>query len=174
MRSEKITWSVVTTLEKRKGDINKCKTPEERIEFLKQKPYETKVVNGNMLLNEGMDLLLSLATGQGGTAFTNATAQIGVGNGNNAAQRTQTDLAGTTSWKSMETGYPTVPAENAGLTGRCVKFRSSWGVSDGNFSWEEWSVRNSSSSNINLNRKVEYLGIKSGGTWTLEVEISLS
>jgi len=174
--TETIKWSVRTTLEKRKGDINQCKTPEERIEWLKTtRPYEIKILKGNCLLNEGLDLLFSLATGQGGVSFSNSTAQMGVGNSNVAAARTQTDLQGSsTSWKGQEVGYPTTPGENVGLTGRCTKFKSSWGASDGNFNWEEWSIRNSSGANLNLNRKVEYMGTKSGGTWTLEVEVSLT
>lgn len=173
--SEHVKWSVRATLEKRKGDINQCATPEERGKFLKTKPYDKKVFKGNCLLNEGMDLLLSLATGQGGTTFSNSTAQLGVGNSNTTATRTQSDLqGGSTSWKGQESGYPTAPAENAALTGRCVKFKSSWGATEGNFAWEEWSVRNSSGDNKNLNRKVEPMGTKSGGTWTLEVEVSLA
>lgn len=176
MSKEKPQWGVKIRLEKREGDINQCKTPEERLKFLEgAKPYEVIERKGNCLLDEGMDLMLSLLTGQGGTTYANGTAQIGVGNGSAAADRTQTDLqGGSTDWQDMESGYPTAPAENDATTGRSVKFKASWGSSDGNFAWEEWSVRNDATDNKNLNRKAESLGTKTTGTWTLEVEISLS
>lgn len=177
MRTEGLKWTVKTKLEKRHGDINACRTPEERLKWLEEtKPYEVKEIEGNLLLNEGMDLLLSLLTGQGGTTFANGTAQIGVGDSDAAAVRTQTDLqaADNKSWKGMEDGYPTAPAENAAEDGRSTKFKSSWGDAEGNFAWKEWSVRNDVTADKNLNRKVESLGTKSTGTWTLEVEISLS
>lgn len=176
-RSDGIKWHCRTTLKKYHGDINLCATPEERLRWLAEsEPYEVAVKEGNLLLNEGMDTCLALLTGYGSeTVFNNTNAQIGVGNSNTAAARTQSDLlGGSTSWKAMEASYPTAPAENDGTNGRSVKFKSSWGDSDGNFAWEEWSVRNGATADKNLNRKVESLGTKSGGTWTLEVEISLS
>lgn len=177
MVKEKPNWDVKLTLEKRDGDINLCKTPEERLRFLQEtKPYDVQEFYHNLLLNEGMDLMLSLLTGQGGTTFANATAQIGVGDSTTAAARTQTDLQAVTnkSWKGMESGFPTAPAENDATNGRSTKFKAAWGTGDGNFAWQEWSVRNDATNDKNLNRKVESLGTKDGGTWTLEVEISIS
>ena len=175
MHNEGIQWKVKTTLEKRHGDINACKSPEERLRFLAEtEPYDVVVKEGNLLLNAGMDLVLSLMTGQGGDAYTNAAAQIGVGNGDAAAVRTQTALQGaSTDYQGMESGFPTAPAENAATDGRQTKFKSSWGSGDGNFVWAEWVVRNKASAGTLLNRKVEALGTKSTGTWTLEVEISI-
>ena len=171
-------WRVKTTVRKYLGDINECKSPEERLKWLEESiPYETLVKKGNLLLNEGMDEVLSLMTGYGTpTEYDNTNAEIGVGDSNTAAVRTQSDLqAGVNyDWQGMEATFPTAPAENDGTNGRSVKFKSSWGSADGNFAWEEWSVRNGATANKNLNRKVESLGTKSGGTWTLEVEISLS
>ena len=178
MQKEGIKWSVKTTLEKRHEDINACKSPEERLKFLKSEPYETKVVKGNLLLDDGMDLLLSLLTGQGGDAYTSAAAEIGVSDDDTAAVRTQDKLdtteEGNDDWQGMEDNYPTAPAENDAEDGRSVKFKSSWGADDGNFAWKSWGIRNKASSGTILNRKVESLGTKATGTWTLEVEISLS
>ena len=181
MIGEHPKWSVRTILEKREGDINNCITPEERISFLQQNvPYSSKEVAGNLLLNEGMDLLLSLLTGQGGISYSNSTAEIGVGDndvggGGEVAVRTQTELYGINqSYKPMELGYPTAPTESSLGTGRSVKFKASWGDADANFTWGEWSIRNDSTDVKNLNRKVVSLGTKTSGTWTLEVEICLS
>ena len=44
---------------------------------------------------------------------------------------------------------------------------------EANYAWNEWVVKQSTSAKC-LNRKVESLGTKSSGTWTLEVSITLS
>lgn len=176
MNTEGIKWGVKTTLEKRHGDVNQCKTPDERKRFYEEnKPYEVLVEKGNCLLNEGMDAALGLITGYGSeTAFNNTNARIGVGNSATAAARTQNDLQGASkAYKAMMDGFPTVPAENSDTDGRSVKFKSEWADAEGNFVWAEWSVDNGSVAAVNLNRKVAALGTKSSGTWTLQVEISL-
>ncbi len=178
MNNERGKWKVKTTLEKREGDINKYSTPEERLKFLREnEPYEKIVFRGNCLLNGGADAILSLLTGYGSiTVYSNANAEIGVGDSDTAASRTQDDLqaAENYDWQAMEDGFPTAPAENTELDGRSVKFKSSWGSEEGNFVWNEWAIRNGPYVHLCLNRKVESLGTKSGGTWTLEVEISIN
>ncbi|MDI6815278.1 MAG: hypothetical protein QMC90_04280 [Dehalococcoidales bacterium] len=230
MRKQETTkWKCKYRLEKRQGDINACKTPEERLAFLENiKPYESIEGKGNLMLNEGINEIWALVTGAGGTAYNNANAQIGVGNkaapawaantayalgdkvepttknncvyecttagtsgateptwttneGSTVADNTvvwtchtyeanaaQTDLIGASIlYKGMEAGYPTSGAQK-------VTFKSSFGATEANWAWEEWSVRNGATANKNLNRKVESLGTKSTGTWTLEVSITLS
>jgi len=162
-------WKCQYRLEKRNGDINACKTPEERLKFLKETvPYEIIEGEGNLMLNEGIDEMWDLVTGAGGTTYNNTNARIGVGNGTTAASAGQTGLQGaSTAFKGMETGYPT-------STSQKVTFKSSFGDTEANFAWEEWTVDNGSTPDKNLNRKVESLGTKSTGTWTLEVDITLS
>lgn len=135
------------------------------------KPYEVIEGEGNCLLNTGIDEIWDLVTGAVSGAshiFDNAAAQIGVGDSNTAADATQTDLQAATNktYKGMESGYPTSTSQKA-------TFKASFGSSEANYAWEEWVVKQSTSA-ICLNRKVESLGTKSTGTWTLEVEISLS
>lgn len=135
------------------------------------KPYEVIEGEGNCLLNTGIDEIWDLVTGAVSGAshiFDNAAAQIGVGDSNTAADATQTDLQAATNktYKGMESGYPTSTSQKA-------TFKASFGPSEANYAWEEWVVKQSTSA-ICLNRKVESLGTKSTGTWTLEVEISLS
>jgi hypothetical protein len=134
-------------------------------------PYEVIEGEGNCLLNTGIDEIWDLVTGAVSGAshiFDNTAAQIGVGDSNTAADATQTDLQAATNktYKGMESGYPTSASQKA-------TFKASFGSSEANYAWEEWVVKQSTSS-ICLNRKVESLGTKSTGTWTLEVEISLS
>ena len=104
--------------------------------------------------------------------FNNANAKIGVGDSSTAADATQTDLQAATNktYKGMETGYPTSASQKA-------NFKASFGSSEANYTWNEWVIKSvdaDTASNICLNRKVENLGTKTTGTWTLEVSITLS
>jgi len=167
---ESIKWKCEYRLEKREGDINACKTPEERLKFLEEvKPYEVIEGEGNLMLNEGINEIWTLVCGGTATPYNNTNARIGVGDGTTAAAATQTGLQGTNQlYKGMETGFPTFGTDQK------VTFKSSFGDAEANFAWEEWTVDNGATAAINLNRKVEALGTKSTGTWTLEVSITLS
>ena len=132
------------------------------------KPYEVIEGEGNCLLNTGIDEMWDLITGVSSNYYNNASARIGVGDSSTAANPTQTDLQAATNktYKGMEAGYPTSTAQKA-------TFKSSFGSSEANHAWNEWVVKHSTSA-ICLNRKVDSLGTKTSGTWTLEVSITLS
>ena len=132
------------------------------------KPYEVIEGEGNCLLNAGIDEMWDLITGDSANHFNNASAQIGVGDSNTAAAATQTDLQAATNktYKGMESGYPTSTSQKA-------TFKASFGASEANYTWNEWVVKQASSAKC-LNRKVDALGTKSSGTWTLEVSVTLS
>lgn len=137
----------------------------------KFKPYEVIEGEGNCLLNSGINEMWDLITGEvsgSGYIFDNAAAQIGVGDSSTAATPSQTDLQAATNktYKGMESGYPTSTSQKA-------TFKASFGDSEANYAWNEWVVKQATSSKC-LNRKVESLGTKSSGTWTLEVSITLS
>jgi hypothetical protein len=124
----------------------------------------------NLFLNSGINEIWKLVTGNGGTAFTNSTAQIGVGDSTTAESATQTDLQATTNktYKAMDSGYPTSG------TGQQAIFRATFGGSDANYAWQEFVIKNSTSG-ICLNRKVSNQGTKaSGQTWAITVTLSLS
>ncbi|GIV03977.1 MAG: hypothetical protein KatS3mg015_2807 [Fimbriimonadales bacterium] len=132
-------------------------------------PEEEETRHGNLLLNEGIQEMWDLIIGVAATsAYNNANAQLGVGSNTSAAAATQTDLqdAGAV-WVGMNAGYPT-------RTNQTVDFRSDFGSGSANFAWQEWGVRNGATRNKNMNRKVESLGTKSGGTWTLTASITIS
>lgn len=127
-------------------------------------------VPGNLLLNEGIQELWDLAIAAGGTtAYNNANADIGVGDSNTAEVATQTDLQASTNklFKAMVATYPI-------RTNQTVDFRSDFLTAEANYAWQEWSVRNGNTRNKNLNRKVQALGTKSTGTWTLTASITIS
>jgi len=169
-------WKCHAKLEKREGDIDACKTPEERLAFLKNTvPYEVIEMEGNCLLNSGIDKIWDLVTGVVAGAdhvydgpANNDKATIGVGDSTDEEDATETDLQAATNktYKTMEAGYPTSTTQK-------VTFKSSFGSADANYAWQEWVVKQVTSA-VCLNRKVESLGTKSTGTWTLEVDITLS
>jgi hypothetical protein len=129
-------------------------------------------IEGNLLLNEGIAVLLDLGCGLASpTAFSNAAGMIGVGDSNAAESAAQTGLQASTNklYKGMEAGYPSRAAQT-------VTWRAQFGSSEGNFAWNEFTVANGSSdAAANLNRKVSAQGTKTAGQiWTIDLAITLS
>jgi len=126
---------------------------------------------GNLLLNEGIQAMWDLVCGIGSpAAYSNANAQIGVGDSSAAEAATQTDLQASTNklFKAMESGYPS-------RTNQTMTFRSVFGSAEANYAWAEFSVRNGGTADKNMNRKVSAQGTKaSGQTWTVDIAITLS
>lgn len=128
-------------------------------------------IDGNLLLNEGINAVWTLVAGGSETAYNNANAEIGVGDSTTAESATQTDLQAATNklFKAMDSGYPTYG------TSQKITFRATFGSSEANYAWQEFSVRNGNTANKNLNRKVSNQGTKtSGQTWQVTLEITLS
>lgn len=165
---EKINWKINWKLEKFHEDISHFQGREDEFHKL-FKPYEVIEVPGNLLLNEGIDEMERLITGTGSpTAFNNTNARIGVGNGTAAADATQTGLQGaSTAFAGMDAGYPTVGTQK-------MTFRASFGAGAANFAWEEWTIDNGATAAKNMNRKVQALGTKAGGTWVATAEVTLA
>ncbi len=143
--------------------------------FARGEAYEQAHIDGNLLLNEGINALLTLAAGGTETAYNNANARLGVGDQTTAEAATQTGLnpAGTTGanslYKAMDAGYPTFG------TSQQIAFRSTFGGTEANFAWNEFTVDNGPTPTKNLNRKVSAQGTKaSGQTWQLTLTITLS
>jgi hypothetical protein len=139
-----------------------------RIEKGLVKPYETKMAT-NLWLTTGWTELLKLITGDSASHFDSTNAQIGVGNDSTAAAAGQTDLIGaSTSYKGMESGYPTTPA------GGSVQFRAKFLTSEANFAWQEAVIKNSSSA-ICWNRYVNSWGTKSSSeVWYLTATLGVA
>lgn len=132
-------------------------------------PEELAEAKGNLLLNEGIQEMWDLVIGATATsAYSNTNAQLGVGSNTTAAAAAQTDLQdGSAVWKAMNGSYPT-------RTAQTMDFQSDFTSGEANFAWQEWGVRNGATRNRNMNRKVESLGTKSTGTWTLTGSITIS
>jgi hypothetical protein len=166
-RQESARWICRFRLSKYREDIAAYRGREAGFHRL-FKPYEVFNGEGNLLLNSGIDEMWDLMVGDSANHYNNASAQIGVGDSNTAASPSQTDLQAATNktYKGMESGYPTSTSQKA-------TFKASFGDSEANYAWNEWVVKQATSGKC-LNRKVESLGTKASGTWTLEVNITLS
>jgi hypothetical protein len=128
-------------------------------------------VPGNILLNEGINLLWTLACGGSGTPWSSANARIGVGDGTTSESADQTGLQGTNkAFKAMDSGYPTYGSNQQ------AKWQATFGSAEANFTWNEITVVNAADdTGTNLNRKVQNLGTKaSGTTWIAQLTITLS
>jgi hypothetical protein len=131
----------------------------------------TSIFEKNIFLNEGIQEIWDLAIAAGGTtAYNNANAQDGVGDSTTAEAATQVDLQAATNflWKAMDATYPI-------RTNQTVDFRSTFTGAEANFAWQEFSVRNGSVRNKNINRKVSAQGTKtSGQTWVLTISLTIA
>jgi hypothetical protein len=132
-------------------------------------PYEIMEFDGNCLLDEGMNNLWTLACG-GGTAVWGGSAYLGVGDSNTTEYAYQTGLQGANkAFKSVNGGYPQYGSSNQAV------WQSDFGNGEGEFDWQEFTVSTSGDDGINLNRKVQNVGVKtSGKTWRLTLTITFS
>ena len=130
--------------------------------------YKYSPIHGNLLLNEGAEVIWTALMGGAYTVFDNANARIGVGTSAAAEADTQTALQGSTAFQAMDTSYPLL----SGTGNDTIEFQSIFASADGNQAWNEFTVDNGSSPNKNLNRKVSAQGTKSSGqTWTIKISI---
>jgi hypothetical protein len=142
---------------------------------------EVLVVPGNLLLNEGIARLEDLLIAAGGTSYNNANAYIGVGDTNTAASASQTELQATQNaanrfYKAMNATFPSRASQT-------VTWQADFTSTEANFHWQEWTVSAGATTasgsgflvgTTNLNRKVEDLGTKATGTWTLSAAVTIS
>lgn len=127
-------------------------------------------IDGNILLNEGIALLLDLLIGAGGTAYNNANAYLGVGESSTGESAAHTGLQGSSkTYKGMSATYP----QRASQT---VTWRAVFATGDANNAWNEFTIVNANSdTGTNLNRKVSAQGTKAAGqTWTLDMTLTIS
>lgn len=123
----------------------------------------------NLFLLTGINEILNLITGQSANTFTNAQAEIGIGDSSTASTNAMTDLQAATNktYKAMVASYPTVPSAGS------MQFQSSFGSADANYAWNEFVVKHLTSG-ICLDRGTGTFGTKaSGTTWTATVTMSL-
>lgn len=123
------------------------------------------------LTNAGRNFIATAIINSGPpTFFTNATANIGVGDSSTAFDAAQTDLQAAVNKlrKAMEATYPLI-ATNV------LTFRSLFGTGDANWAWNEWATFNAAAAGVMLQRKVEALGTKtSAQSWQITVDLTVT
>jgi hypothetical protein len=132
----------------------------------------TEEWNANVALNEGLQELIDIICGLGTpTKWDNSNARLGVGDSSASESASHTGLQASTNktFKAMDSGYPT-------RTNQTAEWRATFGSSDANYAWEEYTVVNAADdSGVNLNRKTSSKGTKSSGeTWVLSLQITFS
>lgn len=168
-------WAVRWTCEKFDADLDLYldefgNTEEAYLRFHRENsPYEVNVIDGNLLVNVGIQLMLDSLIGTAVTAFSNANARIGVGDSTTAAAATQTDLQAATNKlrKAMDATFPS-------RVNQTMSWKASFTSAEANFAWQEWIIANAATSPTILNRKVESLGTKTTGTWTLQGDVTIT
>jgi hypothetical protein len=151
-------------------------------------PENVEEAFGNLLLNEGiqrlqdMTMIATVTSNQvAGNPWSNTNAYIGVGDTATAEAATQTELQAAAAatnrfYKVMSATYPI-------RTNQSVDFRADFTTTEANFAWQEWTVAAGATTasgagfltgTINLNRKVQSLGTKATGTWTMTGTVTIS
>lgn len=124
----------------------------------------------NLFLNVGINRIWDLVTGASAATFTNAEAQIGIGDSSTAAAAGQTDLQAATNktYKGMDASFPTSG------TSQQAAFKSTFTTTDANYAWQEFVVRRSTGT-LCLDRGVSSMGTKtSAGTWVPTVTLTIA
>ena len=122
------------------------------------------------LTNNGAIEIAKASINDSPTPVNNANAYLGVGDSSTAFVASQTDLQAATNKlrKPMEATYPQ-------RSSNVLTFRSLFGTSDANYTWNEHGVFNASTAGTMWSRKVEALGTKTGTqSWLLTVTVTVS
>ena len=128
------------------------------------------------LVDNGRHHMAKATLGEAGlTAFNNANARIGVGNGDVAFSAAHSDLQGASKISvGMEPSFPTAYSTGTGQT----QFKSVFGDGVAEFTWYEWGIFNGvPGTGTMLCRKHEAasLGTKGAGqVWTVTATIQFN
>lgn len=167
--SKHSAWKVDWLLEK----WDDTKDTLKEVVDLGSETFTTKdlVFGGNIVLDSGANEMLKLIAGDtSATPYNYTNAKIFVGTDSTAESASQTGVIASganRAYASMDVGYPAV-------SNRTLTFRASFDNNTANFEWNEAAITNGTGvGNVAINRKVSSMGTKNGGTWTLQISISL-
>ena len=172
MAADKGKWRCHTQVRKYAEDIDAWLADGRRTQRSFERahtPYEVVDIDGNLLVNAGIAVMLDLLIGAAGTVFSNANARLGVGDSSTAAAASQTDLQAAVNKlrKAMDATFPSRAAQT-------LTFQATFGPAEANFTWNEWATFNAAAAGTMLNRKVEALGAKTTGTWVLQITVTIA
>jgi hypothetical protein len=177
--SDKVSWKAKWRIDKFKDQTGKIARVlqagmpmAEAINIYGQAFVCTEEIEANVALNEGLQEMIDIICGIGTpTKWDTSNAYLGVGDSNTAENASQTGLqaASNKTFKAMDATYPQ-------RSGQTAEWRATFGSSEANYAWEEYTVVNASDdSGVNLNRKIASKGTKSSGeTWVLSLQITFS
>jgi hypothetical protein len=134
-------------------------------------PYSVGAPFHNIFVNTGLMEVWRLVTSQGGVGFSNANANLGVGDSAVPTTVTMTDLQAAVNKfrKAMNAGYPNAPVN--GLE----QWQSDFTGAEANFAWEEFGVFNAPAAGVMMDRAVDPQGIKTPGQlWRLTFSFTLT
>lgn len=167
--SKHSAWKVDWLLEK----WNDTKDTLKEVVNLGSEKFTTEelLFGGNIVLDNGANEMLKLIAGDtSATPYNYTNAKIFVGTDSTAESASQTGViasGASRAYASMDVGYPVV-------SNRTLVFRASFNNDTANFEWNEAAITNGTGvGNVAINRKVSSMGTKNGGTWTLQISISL-
>lgn len=121
---------------------------------LRCSPYFEEEFEGNSMVEAGVDILWTLACGAAATNYGSSNAAIHI---------YIVDTWDTTG--ALADDFPTY-----GSDGKAV-WKSAWTGTNGDGVWSKWAVSNGAQ---RLNEKTQTMGTKDGGTWTLQVSITIT
>lgn len=189
MLADRFNWDVVWTCEKwsehacayARRRLGLASTAEVRSAVLRtlipQPDLGVVEVHGNLLCNAGIQRMLDLLIAAGGQALDATHSRMGVGDSTTAATAADTDLgaAAGSSHRQFVTMNATFPSRASQTNTWQADFTS--GLA--NFAWQEWGIDAGTANGTTvtaplLNHKVESLGTKATGTWTLSGAITVT
>jgi hypothetical protein len=165
----KTEWDIVRYANDEDAKAGKVYTYDESLILFGTEQYSH--IDGNILVNAGINEAWTLICGGSATAFDNSNAYLGVGDDDTAEDAAQTDLQASSNKVrvGMDVSYPTYGTSQQAI------WRATFDGSTASYAWKEFAVFNAASSGDMLNRKVSDQGTKTAGqTWQLTVTITLS
>lgn len=156
-------WTMAWRIDKYDGEV----TPE-MIAAGAVEPVEVVEIEGNMLLNAGVQRLLDLLIGAGGQALDATHSRIGAGDSSTAAVATQTDLQAAAGTSHRQFKLVT----GVSRTGQFITWTATFATTEANFAWNEMGIDAGTADSTAvvaplLNRRVVSLGTKtSAQTWS--------
>lgn len=165
---EKAVWRIGRWASEADRKAGKIYSKAEALKLFGIEQFTT--IDGNALVNEGINEVWTILCSAGGAKFDNTNANLIVGTGSGAENASDTEATFTSGVKkAMEASFPTYG------TSQKATWKSSYGSADANQAWNEFGVLNAATSGKLMNRKVSSQGTKtSGQTWELTLEITLS
>ncbi len=137
-----------------------------------------EVIDGNLLTNVGIQRMLDLLIAAGGQGLDATHSRMGVGDTATAANASDVKL-GATEGNAANTQYVTMNSTYPSRASQTVTWQADFTSGLANFHWQEWGIDAGTTNTTThvaplLNHKVEDLGTKTTGPWTLSGAVTIT